>query len=60
MVLDKVRLCSEMNFGFNAETELYEDLVAAGGVLTQTPSDSARVSVVSDCIPSIALRADPR
>jgi len=30
VVLDKVRQSSEANFGFNAETEEYEDLVAAG------------------------------
>ena len=30
MVLEKVRRSSELNFGFNAETEKYEDLVAAG------------------------------
>ena len=30
VVVDKVRQSSEANFGFNAETELYEDLVAAG------------------------------
>jgi chaperonin GroEL len=30
VVLDKVRQSSETDFGFNAETELYEDLVAAG------------------------------
>ena len=30
VVLDKVRQSSEANFGFNAETENYEDLVAAG------------------------------
>jgi chaperonin GroEL len=30
VVLEKVRLSSEANFGFNAETEKYEDLVAAG------------------------------
>jgi chaperonin GroEL len=30
VVVDKVRQSSEANFGFNAETEVYEDLVAAG------------------------------
>jgi chaperonin GroEL len=30
VVLEKVRRSSEANFGFNAETEKYEDLVAAG------------------------------
>jgi chaperonin GroEL len=30
VVLEKVRQSSEANFGFNAETEKYEDLVAAG------------------------------
>jgi len=30
VVVDKVRQSSETNFGFNAETEMYEDLVAAG------------------------------
>jgi chaperonin GroEL len=30
VVVDKVRQSSETNFGFNAETEVYEDLVAAG------------------------------
>jgi chaperonin GroEL len=30
VVVDKVRQSSEANLGFNAETELYEDLVAAG------------------------------
>jgi chaperonin GroEL len=30
VVLEKVRRSSETNFGFNAETETYEDLVAAG------------------------------
>jgi len=30
VVLEKVRRSSEANFGFNAETEQYEDLVAAG------------------------------
>jgi chaperonin GroEL len=30
VVLGKVRQSSEANFGFNAETEVYEDLVAAG------------------------------
>jgi chaperonin GroEL len=30
VVLDKVRQSNEANFGFNAETEQYEDLVAAG------------------------------
>ncbi len=30
VVLEKVRQSSELNFGFNAETEKYEDLVAAG------------------------------
>jgi len=30
VVVDKVRQRSETNFGFNAETEMYEDLVAAG------------------------------
>jgi chaperonin GroEL len=30
VVVAKVRESSEANFGFNAETELYEDLVAAG------------------------------
>ncbi len=30
VVLEKVRQSSEANFGFNAETEEYEDLVAAG------------------------------
>jgi chaperonin GroEL len=30
VVLGKVRQSSEANFGFNAETEAYEDLVAAG------------------------------
>src|SRR5512136_1714724 len=35
VVLEKVRKSSELNFGFNAETENYEDLVAAG-VIDQT------------------------
>ena len=30
VVVEKVRQSSEVNFGFNAETETYEDLVAAG------------------------------
>jgi len=30
VVVDKVRQSSEANFGFNAETEVYEDLVVAG------------------------------
>jgi len=30
VVVEKVRQSSEVNFGFNAETEMYEDLVAAG------------------------------
>jgi chaperonin GroEL len=30
VVLGKVRLSKEANFGFNAETEIFEDLVAAG------------------------------
>lgn len=30
VVMGKVRQSSEANFGFNAETEVYEDLVAAG------------------------------
>jgi len=30
VVAEKVRQSSELNFGFNAETEKYEDLVAAG------------------------------
>jgi chaperonin GroEL (HSP60 family) len=30
VVLENIRLSSEANFGFNAETEEYEDLVAAG------------------------------
>ena len=30
VVVEKVRQSSEANFGFNAETEMYEDLVAAG------------------------------
>jgi chaperonin GroEL len=30
VVLGKVRLSKEANFGFNAETEVFEDLVAAG------------------------------
>jgi chaperonin GroEL len=30
VVVGKVRLSSEASFGFNAETEVYEDLVAAG------------------------------
>jgi chaperonin GroEL len=30
VVVEKVRQSSELNFGFNAETEKYEDLVAAG------------------------------
>jgi chaperonin GroEL len=30
VVVDKVRQSSETDFGFNADTELYEDLVAAG------------------------------
>jgi chaperonin GroEL len=30
VVAEKVRASSELNFGFNAETEKYEDLVAAG------------------------------
>jgi chaperonin GroEL len=30
VVTEKVRQSSELNFGFNAETEKYEDLVAAG------------------------------
>jgi chaperonin GroEL len=30
VVLEKVRQSAEANFGFNAETETYEDLVAAG------------------------------
>jgi chaperonin GroEL len=30
VVVEKVRQSSEANFGFNAETEKYEDLVAAG------------------------------
>ena len=29
-MLEKVRQSSEANFGFNAETEEYEDLVVAG------------------------------
>jgi len=29
-------------------------------VLTKTPSDSVKESVASDCIPFIALSADPR
>ena len=29
-MVGKVRQNSEANFGFNAETEIYEDLVAAG------------------------------
>jgi chaperonin GroEL len=30
VVVDKVRQSSETDFGFNADTEVYEDLVAAG------------------------------
>ena len=30
VVVEKVRASKEVNFGFNAETEQYEDLVAAG------------------------------
>jgi chaperonin GroEL len=30
VVMEKVRQSSELNFGFNAETEKYEDLVIAG------------------------------
>jgi chaperonin GroEL len=30
VVVEKVRSSNEVNYGFNAETEEYEDLVAAG------------------------------
>jgi len=45
VVLEKVRQSSEANFGFNAETEKYEDLVAAGVIdptkVTRTALENA-------------------
>ncbi len=61
VVSEKVRLSNELNFGFNAETEKYEDLVAAGVIdptkVTRTALQNA-ASIASLLLTTEALISD--
>jgi chaperonin GroEL len=61
VVVGKVRLSSEANFGFNAETEVYEDLVAAGVIdptmVTRTALQNA-ASIAALLLTTEALISD--
>jgi chaperonin GroEL len=61
VVMDKVRQSSEANFGFNAETEKYEDLVAAGVIdptkVTRTALQNA-ASIAALLLTTEALISD--
>ena len=61
VVAEKVRQSSELNFGFNAETEKYEDLVAAGVIdptkVTRTALQNA-ASIAALLLTTEALISD--
>ena len=61
VVVEKVRQSSELNFGFNAETEKYEDLVAAGVIdptkVTRTALQNA-ASIAALLLTTEALISD--
>ena len=61
VVVERVRQSSELNFGFNAETEKYEDLVAAGVIdptkVTRTALQNA-ASIAALLLTTEALISD--